>query len=177
MRTVSLLAAALLLGGLREPRLAALGEAAVFAAAWLERPALGPARAWLPWLAWAALTALFGAEPLSALPVLARWSAVLAFMSLAAAETARGRESWLKAVLAAAEVLALAALATGARSGGGWMMTGLMPPYYNYTAFALAAAAAAGAAWALHPRAPGVKARAAGLAAAARRAAGIFRAH
>ena len=70
--TIRLLAAALLLGGLRDPRLAALGEAAVFALVWLERPPLGPAGPWLPWLGWAFLSALLSPQPLAALPFLAR---------------------------------------------------------------------------------------------------------
>jgi O-antigen ligase len=169
--TVRLAAVALLAGGLREPRLAALGGAAAFAAVWLERPALGPAAPWLPWLAWSLLCGLLSAEPLAALPVLARWSAALAFGSLAAGWDARGREAWLKTSLAAAAALAAAALWTGAGRGFRAEMTGLIPPYYNYTAFALAAAAAAAAAWALHPRGPrgafraGLLAAAAGLAA------------
>ena len=175
--TLLLLPAAILLGGLRDPHLAALGEAAVFVAVWSERPALGPSLFWMPWLAWAAVSALLSAQPLAALPVLARWSAVLAFASLAAQWTARDREDWLKVLLVVAEVLALAALATGGRLDVGWRMSGLIPPYYNYTAFALAAAGGAGAAWAFHPRASGRAARAAGLTVASLCAACILRAH
>lgn len=152
--TILLPAAALLAGGLRDPRLAALGEAAVFAAVWIERPPLGPAAAWLPWLGWLALSGLLSVQPFAALPALARWSAALAFASVAAGWGEKPREDWLKAVLAASAALAAAALWTGAGQGFRAAMTGLMPPYYNYTAFALAAAAAAAAAWAFHPKAP-----------------------
>lgn len=150
-----LLAFSLALGGLRDPRLFALAGAAAWAAVWLERPALGPAAAWLPWLGWAALSTIVSAQPLAGLPVLARWSAVLACASLAAAWKPREREDWLRSFLLIAAALAAAALITGAAHGEFRnSMTGLIPPYYNYTAFVLAAAAAAAAAWILHPRGP-----------------------
>lgn len=160
-----LLAFSLLLGGLRDPRLFAAAGAAAWAVVWLERPALGPAGPWLPWLGWALLSTLLSVQPLAGLPVLARWSAVLACASLAASWKTGEREDWLKALLLAAWTLAIAALITGA--GRGWRnaMTGMMPPYYNYTAFVLAAAAAAAGAWILHPR--GARGRDAAAAAAA----------
>ncbi len=150
--TVRLMAFSLLLGGLRDPRLFAVGGAAAWAAVWLERPALGPAAAWLPWLGWAALSTLASTQPLAGLPVAARWSVILACASLAASWDARARAQWLKSFLIVAAGLAVAALATGAGRGWGSNMTGLIPPYYNYTAFVLAAATAASAAWILHPR-------------------------
>lgn len=142
----------LVLGGLRDPRLFALAGAAAWAAVWLQRPALGPAAAWLPWLGWASLSAILSAQPLAGLPVLARWSAVLACASLAASWNAREREDWLKSFLLGAWGLAIAALITGADRGWRNSMTGMIPPYYNYTAFVLSAAAAAAIAWILHPR-------------------------
>lgn len=162
--TTGFLAVALGLGGLRDPRLFALGGAAVWGAVWVLRPAPGPAAAWLPWLVWAGVSCAASAQPWAGLPVLARWSAVLAFASLAAAWDERERERWLKTLLAAAGVLAAAALATGA--GHGWrnQMAGLLPPYYNYTAFVLAAAVAAAASWLLHPRGPGGRLRRASAA-------------
>ncbi|MFI5348059.1 MAG: O-antigen ligase family protein [Elusimicrobiota bacterium] len=160
-----LLAAALLCGGLRDPRLAALGEAGIFALVWLERPALGPAAVWLPWLVWAYLASMLSLQPLAAVSSLARWSAVLAFGSLAAMWGER--EAWLKTLVVLAVILAAAALWTGAAGGFHAAMTGLIPPYYNYTSFALAAGSAAAAAWALHPRAGRPSIRIAGLAAAA----------
>jgi O-antigen ligase len=162
-----LLAAALVCGGLRDPRLAALGEAGILVLVWIERPAIGPAGPWLPWLGWAFLCAALSLQPLAALPFLARWSALLAFASLAAAWGEREREAWLKTVLVVAAVLAAAALWTGASLGFRAGMTGLIPPYYNYTAFALAACSAAGAAWALHPRGVRPELRLAGLGVAA----------
>jgi O-antigen ligase len=173
---VVLLGAALLFGGLRDPRLFSAGAAALWSLVWLERPALGPATAWLPWLAWATLSAAWSAQPLAALPFLSRWAAVLAFASLAAAWGAKEREEWLKALLIAAGILAAAAAWTGYPIFRN-TMTGLIPPYYNYTAFALAAASAAAAAWALHPRGPRLELRVAALAAAAAFAACIGLAH
>jgi O-antigen ligase len=150
--TVRLLAFSLALGGLRDPRLFAVAGAAAWAAVWLEQPPLGPAAAWLPWLGWATISTLASAQPLAGLPVIARWSAALACASLAASWKPREREEWLKSFLVVAAGLAIAALATGA--GRGWRnaMTGLIPPYYNYTAFVLTAAAASAGAWAFHPR-------------------------
>ncbi|PIR18618.1 MAG: hypothetical protein COV48_06490 [Elusimicrobia bacterium CG11_big_fil_rev_8_21_14_0_20_64_6] len=71
--TVRLIVFSLALGGLRDPRLFAVAGAALWAAVWLERPALGPAAAWLPWLGWALLSTLASPQPLAGLPVLARW--------------------------------------------------------------------------------------------------------
>ena len=152
--TPRLLAFSLALGGLRDQRLFAVAGAAAWAAVCLERPPLGAAAAWLPWLSWAALSTVVSVQPLAGLPVLARWSTVLACASLASSWDARRREDWLKWLLGVAAVLATAALATGAGHGFRNAMTGLIPPYYNYTAFVLSAAAAASAAWALHPRGP-----------------------
>jgi O-antigen ligase len=164
---LGLLAAALLCGGLRDLRLAALGEAALFSLIWLERPPIGPAASWLPWLVWIFVSAAAGLQTLAALPFAARWSAVLAFYSVAAAWGEREREDWLRAVVAVAAILAVAALWTGAPRGfDGGSMTGLIPPYYNYTMFALAAAGSAAAAWAFHPRAVERKERIAALSAA-----------
>jgi len=162
--TVRLVALSLALGGLRDPRLFAVAGAATWAAVWLQRPPLGPAAAWLPWLGWALLSTLASAQPLAGLPVLAKWSAVLACASLAASWDARERADWLKSLLVVAAGLAVAALATGAGLGFRAGMTGLIPPYYNYTTFALSAAAAASAAWILHPRGPRGRERAAAAA-------------
>jgi O-antigen ligase len=155
------------MGGWRDARLAALGGALVWAAVWIERPAVGPAAAWLPWLGWAAVAGLAGWQPFAALAPLARWSSALAFFSLAAAWDARGREDWLKATAAATLVLAAGDLASAAAFGTGAFMTGLMNAYYNYTAYALAGGTAACAAWLVHARAPRGAWRAAAAAAAA----------
>ena len=154
MLTARLLAFSILLGGLRDPRLFAFAGAAAWGAIWLKRPPLGPAAYWLPWLAWALISALASSQPLAGLPVLARWSTVLACASLAASWKPPERAQWLRAFLIVAAGVAVAALATGA--GHGWtnQMTGVLPPYSNYSAFVLTGAAAAAAAWILHPRGP-----------------------
>lgn len=152
--TVRLIVFSLALGGLRDPRLFAAAGAAAWWAVWRERPALGPAAPWLPWLGWACASALLSAQPLAGLPVIARWAAVLGCASLAAAWNDEERADWLRSLFIVAVALALGALATGAGRGFRNNMTGLIPPYYNYTAFVLSAAAAAGAAWILHPRGP-----------------------
>ncbi|MFI5361342.1 MAG: O-antigen ligase family protein [Elusimicrobiota bacterium] len=175
--SVRLLAAAILLGGLRDPRLAALGEAAVFAALWIERPLFGAAAPWLPWLAWAAASGALSLQPLAALPALARAAAALGFASLAAAWGAREREEWLKTTLAVCVILAAAAFWTGVPLGFRATMTGLIPPYYNYSTFVLAAGAAAAVAWALHPGAVRPAHRLAALAAAGASVAAIGFAH
>ncbi len=161
-----LLALAILCGGLRYPLFFAAGACALWSLIWVERPDLGPAAAWLPWLAWAALSAAASAQPLAALPSLAHWSAALGFASLAATWGAPARDEWLKTIMIVAAILTAAAVWTGAPHFRN-EMTGLIPPYYNYTAFAVAAGAAAAAAWALHPRAPRGRARIAALAGAA----------
>ena len=144
---------------------------------WIRKPPLGPTAAWLPWLGWAFLSALLSAQPLSSTAFLARWSAVLAFFSLAAAWKEEDREAWLKTLLAAISILALAALWTGAPLGFRAEMTGLLPPYYNYTTFALSAGVAAGAVWALHPRTASAGRRRTGFAAAALGAVCLVLAH
>lgn len=147
-----LLAFSLALGGLRDPRAFAVAAAATWVVVWRERPALGPSAAWLPWLGWAAISTLTSAQPLAGLPVVARWAAVLACASLAASWKPLEREEWLKSLLVVASGLACAALLSGAGRGFRSGMTGLIPPYYNYTAFVLAGAACAAGAWILHPR-------------------------
>jgi len=159
---VRLLAVALLLGGLRDPRFFAVAGVAVFIEVWRKRPLLGPSAAFLPWLILALLSAAASSQPLAGLPVLARWSAVLAYASLAASWEEELRREWLKILLASAAVLALAALWTGAGRGFCNEMTGLLPPHYNYTVFVLAAASAAAGSCILHPERPGGERIAAG---------------
>lgn len=158
--TVRLFAAALLLGGLRDPRAFAVGGLLLAAALFVERPAFGPAAAWAPWLAWAFASTAACAAPFAAWPVLARGATALGAFSLAAAWDKAAREEWLKLTAVGCVLLAVAALWTG-RGSFRSDMTGLLPPYYNYTAFALAATGAACAAWALHPKGPRGRVRAA----------------
>jgi len=114
------------------------------------RLSLAPMRPWLPWLAWAALSAALSGQPAASLPALARWTSVLAFGAAAAQLWGeRERQAWVRALLLAAVVLGVAGLITGGaavlRGEPGNAMTGLLPPYYNYTAFVEAAAFAASA--------------------------------
>ncbi len=169
-----LLPAALLLGGWRYAPLAAVGGVAVWALAAVERPLLWPAAAWLPWLAWAAVSAGFGLQPAAGLEPLSRWASAVAFLALASSWDTRARAAWLKTVVLVTPVLAVAAIATGAGRGFVGHMTGLIPPYYNYTAFALAAGASAAAAWLTCADAPRGRWRAAALAAAISGPAAIF---
>jgi O-antigen ligase len=138
---------------------------------------LGPASAWLPWLGWAFLAGVCSAQPYASLAVIARWSAALAFMSLAAEWGAGERDAWFVAALAAGAILSLAALWTGVGRGFRAEMTGLIPPYYNYTTFAVSAAVAAAAAWALHPGTSRGFSRAAAIAVAGLGAACLILAH
>ncbi len=145
--------AGLLLEGFRSPWAWTAG-AAVLSGTLLaarRRLAFGPLLVWLPWLAWAAVSAAASGQPAASLPALARWAGVLAFAAAAPQLWAQQqRRRWLDGLLAAAVVLGAAGLATGGRAvlAGlpGNAMTGLLPPYYNYTAFVEAAAFAAAAA-------------------------------
>jgi|CXWL01.1.fsa_nt_gi O-antigen ligase len=153
--SLGLLSASILAGGLRHPLLGALGAAAAAGLAAYEAPlALGPAIWWLPWIGWAGFSCFESAQPWAGLPVIARWSAFAIFLALAAKWDERARRLWLAGTCALGAVLAAAAVATGAGVGFGSTMTGLLPPYYNYTAFVLAAAAAAAASWALSAEPP-----------------------
>ena len=152
---LGLLAAAVLAGGLRDPLLGAGGAAAVALLAARRAPlSLGWAAWWLPWIAWSLLSCLASVQPWAGLPALSRWIMFVVFSALAARWDARERLLWLKGLCAVAALLAAAAAATGAGRGFGSTMSGLIPPYYNYTAFVLAGAAAAAAAWALSTDAP-----------------------
>lgn len=139
----------LLARGLRDPALWSALAALLFAAAWRERKRAAPLpAAWLPWLAWACLAALFSGQALRSLPALSRWAGVLCFFALARALWGeKEKRAWLLALFACAPVLAVAGLWTGWRTlvdhGSGERMHGLLWPYYNYTAFVEAAAAAA----------------------------------
>lgn len=151
----------LFLGGLRDPWLWALAASSFWLAALFldipfDRAALRP---WLPWLGWAALSAAFSDQPLKSLPALSRWAGALGFFAAARAVWGDDhRALWLKGIWLAAPILGAAAFITGwgvlVGEGSGEWMWGFMPPYYNYTMFALTAAVAAGLAALAHPQAP-----------------------
>lgn len=155
------MAASLLAGGLRDPLAAAFGAAAAGIMAWRGGAIpLGPALWWLPWLAWTAFSLAPSATPWAGLPVLARGGAFALVLAAACRFGETERRAWLAGALAIVGPLGAAALWTGVKRGGlGASMWGLLPPYYNYTAFVLAIAGAAAAAAALAPGAPPVPRR------------------
>ena len=149
----------LLAGGLRSPA----AWTAVSAGVWLlllhsrEKASLSTWKAWGPWLAWALLSALLSAQPLKSLYPFARWAGLAAFFVLARSWWGeRERRWWLAGLCAAGLILGLAALWTGRVDHWhlGEQMTGLIPPYYNYTAFVEAALASALIALLAHPQGP-----------------------
>ncbi|MBI3289406.1 MAG: O-antigen ligase family protein [Elusimicrobia bacterium] len=151
--SLGLLGIALLAGGLREPVLGALGAGAVGILAAFHAPLpLGPAAWWLPWLFWALLSCLVSVQPCAGLPVIARWAAFVIYFAMAAQWDARLRRHWHAVLCALGAIIALAALASGAGRGFGANMTGLLPPYYNYSIFVVTAAAASAVALALNAR-------------------------
>lgn len=111
---------------------------------------------WLLWLAWIALSLAASSQPLKGLEPLSRWATFVAFFSLAAAWGERERRIWFWGLSLSGAVLALAALWTGRINGiFSETMVGLLPPYYNYTVFAEAAAFAAVFAALIHRERPG----------------------
>ena len=123
-----------------------------------------PFKAWASWLAWAALSVVFSDQPLKCLYAFSRWASVLAYFGLVCSLWGeRERRLWFWGLCLAAPALGLAGLWTGSpgllRRGAGGLMTGLLPPYYNYTAF-VEAAMAGGLLFALgHPGGPKGKLR------------------
>lgn len=153
--SLCLLWASFLLGGLRGALAGALGAAGLALIAARSAPlSLGTAAWWLPFLGWAGLSTALSVQPWAGLPLLARWGGVLLFAALARSWDERARRAWLTGLCILGAVLGVAAFATGARHHFAHEMTGLLPPYYNYTAFVLAAAAVAAMSWALHEESP-----------------------
>jgi hypothetical protein len=104
-------------------------------------------------LAWCALSLLASPEPFLGLPALSRWAAFAAFYALAASfwqET--DRQWWALGLACGGTVLAAASFLIQIP---GYPHVGLLPPYYNYTAFVEAALFCAALAAATHPRGPG----------------------
>ncbi|MDE2040432.1 MAG: O-antigen ligase family protein [Elusimicrobia bacterium] len=146
---LALLYAGLMADGLRPDWAWAVGGLWLGGCLWAcRRRSARPLAVWLPYLAWALLSAAACGGRLAGLGALSRWAGALAFY--AAAVTLwrpRHRRRWLKILLLAGPLLGLAALATGWTQvrvyGSGESMTGFLPPYYNYTCFVLAACGAA----------------------------------
>lgn len=157
--------AAVLAGGLRHPVWAAGGLFALWALAALSerRPSWRAAGPWAAWAAWTLLAALSGPEPLVSLPGAARAASAALVFALARAWSEEEAEAWIVALVGLGLAVGTAALFTGARAfmsgvdlaGAAVSMTGFIPPYYNYSAFVVAAAAAAAFACALAPGASG----------------------
>lgn len=149
---LALLFGGLLAGGLRSPLAWTIAACLLWASASLSerRPNLAELRRWGPWLLWLLVCLLTSSQPLKGLYPWARWAGVAVFAVMTVSvwgQEDRGR--WLNALWACALVLGFAAR-WSARHANQWelgeSMTGLLPPYYNYTAFVVAAGAAAAAA-------------------------------
>ncbi|MFA6002817.1 MAG: O-antigen ligase family protein, partial [Elusimicrobiota bacterium] len=128
-----------LFGGLRSQ----LAGGAVLLAVWLVA-LLGPARPgwellrpWLMFLGWSGLALLASASPLTGLYSWARWAGLAAFLVLASDiwdEYDRGLWFWGLGIFGA-----IAAAASWLVPVSGYPWVGILPPYYNYTAFVQAA--------------------------------------
>jgi O-antigen ligase len=127
-------------GGLRAPWL----WSAAAALSWLliallpPRTSAAPLLPWGAWLAWAALSAGLSPEPLLSLAAFCKLAAPFAvfLLALGRADDSVSR-AWLLRLALAAPILSLSA-AYAFRPG--YPGTGLLPPYYNYTACVLACA-------------------------------------
>lgn len=130
----------IVLRGLRDP----LAWSCLAVLVWsrsIARPALGACRPWTPWLLWSLASLLVSAEPARGLPAFLRSATAVLLLGLACASWSREeRERWSLLLCATALLLAAAAWALPIES---YPMTGLLYPYYNYTAAVEAAAAAA----------------------------------
>lgn len=158
---------AALADGLRPPAWAAAGAALLWLAAAQaqRRPSWKAVWTWLPWLCWLVVSAAAGPEPLVSASVVARWLAVGLFFALArGAFDDQSSERWSGGLVLVGLLTAAAALATGAWARWRWgnssgaSMTGLIPPYYNYSVFLEAAAGAAASALGRWPIAAGLTA-------------------
>lgn len=168
--------AAALAGGLREPAWAAGGLLALWALAALapSRPKASAAGPWLALAAWIAFAAAASPEPLVSAPAAARAACAALVFAFARLLNQDEADLWTVGFVASGLIAALAAAVTGGlafvRGGDAQSvansMTGLIPPYYNYTAFVEAGAAAAAFACAMAPGAEPKARRSWGLAAA-----------
>lgn len=141
---VLVLFAGLGMGGLRNPWMWSVAAVVVWAAA--ARVPLRPADVpggpyWLLWLAWTGLSAAASPEPMISLAAFARTATAGAFLFLAAGSLDQGgARRTAFALLGAGLVLGLASLLVPVP---GRPMTGLLIPYYNYSAGLQAAVFAA----------------------------------
>ncbi|MBI5210316.1 MAG: O-antigen ligase family protein [Elusimicrobia bacterium] len=143
---LALLPLGFLAGGLRSPWMAAVWGAWVWLIALKVREASlrREFALWALWLAWAGVAQVTSSQPLKGLQPLAVWLGVTAFFVLAGGLWRDAeRRAWLWLLTAGALALMAGSVLIW-NSSLPW--TGLMPPYYNYNAFVLAAAIGAGAA-------------------------------
>ncbi|MFH1618315.1 MAG: O-antigen ligase family protein [bacterium] len=140
------LCAGLPVGGLRAPLL----WTSVAGLIWLTAlaspaPTATSLKPWAWWLGWAFISMAACDQPLKSLYSFSHWLTLLAYFHVAGEHwTERDSRRWLPCLAFSALALGLGALMV---QGKGHPMTGLMPPYYNYTVFVEAAfiAAAMGA--------------------------------
>ncbi|MBI4423961.1 MAG: O-antigen ligase family protein [Elusimicrobia bacterium] len=132
------LGAGLPAGGLRHPAAWTLAAAALWGCASRgPLPAPPGTRFWLAWLGWCLVSAAACPEPLRSLGAVGQAATAVLALALAAAWNEADRRRWAWGLLAAGPAFA----------GAAWLirrpglpMTGLLPPYYNYTACLEAAA-------------------------------------
>lgn len=138
-------------GGLRSPELWTIFAATLWLFALFAPAPAGAARlkTWLPWLVWAALSVAACDQPWKGLSELSRWTSLAAFFCLLSSYLEeKDFKPWMTAFCAVFAALGLGTLLV---KGVGHPMTGLIPPYYNYTVFVEAAFAAAAFALLVHP--------------------------
>lgn len=125
----------------------------------MSRPGAGLSRAapWGPWLLWALVSLLLCAQPWMGLYAFSRWLTLVFFFGLCSAAASAGwSRRWFWGLAACAPILAAAGFFLRNPEG---RMTGLLPPYYNYTMFVEAAFFACSAAALGHPDGPRGRAR------------------
>ena len=141
-------------GGFRDPVLWTSASAVIWlvAIAWPEPKALPLLKRWAPWLGWTLLSLLACDQPFKGFYAFGRWTTLIVFFGLASAHwTERDSKRWLAGLALSAMTLGLASV---------WLhgiihpMTGLLPPYYNYTMFVEAAFLAACLGLLLHQDGP-----------------------
>jgi len=134
------------IGGLRDPLLWTATAALIWLVALASPAPRSPSlKFWGLWLGWALISVLTCDQPLKSFYAFSRWLTLIAFFHVAAASwEERDSTRWLAGLAACALILGSGTLLL---KGTVHPMTGLLPPYYNYTVFVEAAffAAALGA--------------------------------
>ena len=116
--------------------------AAALACLWLAALQWGGVRQkflypWLPFLGWVALSVLASPQPLTGLTVLSRWASIAVFFALTASLWGESqRRWWFWGLGGCSLILAVGSFFIHDLAGSPF---GLLPPYYNYTAFVEAA--------------------------------------